>query len=127
MVNTEVLTQLSGKKLGKRKLLIKFLPFKAFPYEGLEQIPGRNTDSSHFNFKIVSFLIFTCLQDYAGCNSTVNYSELWVQGRYFMFYNLREKEALNIILPRAVENDSLQKVQKLDKFSMGQSQKLQVS
>ena len=45
-----------------------------------------------------------------------------------MFYNLREKEALNIILPRAVENDSLQKVQKLDKFSMRrQSQKLQVS
>lgn len=124
MVNTEVLTQLSGKKLSKRKLLIKYLPFKAFLYEGLEQIPGTNTDSSHFNFKIVSFLIFTCPQDYAGYNSTRNYLELWVQGRYFMLYNLREKEALNIILPRAVQNDSLEKVQKLDKFSVGQSQKL---
>lgn len=109
MVNTEVFTQLSGKKLSKRKLLIKCLPFKAFLHGGLEQIPGTNTDSSHFNFKIVSFLIFTCPQDYAGYNATINYLELWVQGRYITFYNLREKEALNIILPRAVQNDSLEK------------------
>lgn len=29
-------------------------------------------------------------------------------GKIYTFYNLREKEALNIILPRAVQNDSLE-------------------
>lgn len=100
---------LKSQGRNKRRPFIKCLPFKASLREGLGQTPGKKTDSSCSNYGIVSLLIFTRPQDYAGDNSTMNYLEFWMWGKYFTFYNLKEKEALNIILHRAVQNDSLER------------------